>query len=126
LTARRSSVFLTPARPALLAPDHATAVRVNRELTGDGVSIQAFGLRARILEVDQLVRGTRRRVVEVHPEVSFTHLAGTHLQDSKATWAGTARRRDLLRGAGIALPRDLGPAGRAAGVDDILDAAIVA
>jgi predicted RNase H-like nuclease len=123
---RRSSVFLTPTRPALLAADHASAVRLNRRLTGDGVSIQAFGLRTRILEVDQLVRRTRRRVVEVHPEVSFTYLADAHLQDSKATWAGVEHRRALLAGAGILLPSDLGSAGRAAGVDDVLDAAVAA
>src|SRR5262245_7265234 len=32
----RSSVFMTPVREAVLAPDHASAVRVNRRLAGEG------------------------------------------------------------------------------------------
>ena len=52
---RRSSVFLTPVRAALHAPTHAEAVEVNRAATGKGVSIQAYGLRAKILEVDAWV-----------------------------------------------------------------------
>jgi predicted RNase H-like nuclease len=42
---RRSSVFLTPVRAALLAPDHASATAISREATGTGVSAQAFALR---------------------------------------------------------------------------------
>src|SRR5688500_16722963 len=38
----RSSVFLTPVRPALAATSHAEAVAINRELAGEGISIQAF------------------------------------------------------------------------------------
>ena len=62
--------------------------------------------------------------IEVHPEVSFTQLAGEPLPRKK-TWAGAARRRELLEKEGIVLPGDLGPAGEAA-VDDILDAAVAA
>jgi predicted RNase H-like nuclease len=123
---RRSSVFLTPVRPALLATDHATAARLNRQIVGEGISIQAFSLRTKILDVDRFVGYGSHHVVEVHPEVSFTHLAGGHLPDSKTTWAGTEHRRALLRDAGIVLPGDLGPAGRTAGVDDVLDAAVAA
>ena len=39
------SVFMTPVRQALLAADHATASAVNRQLTGKGISVQAFALK---------------------------------------------------------------------------------
>jgi predicted RNase H-like nuclease len=94
---RRSSVFLTPVRRALTAGDHAAAVRVNRELAGAGVSVQAFGLRSRILEVEGWLRTSGRAVVEVHPEVCFAALAGAPMSTRKATWAGAEERRALLR-----------------------------
>ena len=123
---RASAVFRTPVRRALEAVDHATAVRVNRELAGEGVSIQAYSLREKILDVDAWVRKRDRRVVEVHPEVSFAAMAGAPLPDGKNTWAGVERRRALLAGAGIILRGELGAAGRAARVDDVLDAAAAA
>ncbi len=123
---RRSSVFTTPVRPAVDAGDYAATVRVSRELTGGGISVQAFSLMTRIREVDTWVRECTQRVVEVHPEVSFAWMAGATLLDSKHTWAGVERRRGLLNEAGIKLATDLGDAGRAAGVDDVLDAAAAA
>ena len=123
---RRSSVFMTPARSALRAADHAAAVRVSQQLTGDGISIQAFSLRTKMLEVDAWVSTAGRHVVEVHPEVSFARMAGAALRDGKTTWAGVERRRALLAAQGVALAGDLGDAGRAARVDDVLDAAAAA
>ncbi|HZM74491.1 MAG TPA: DUF429 domain-containing protein [Candidatus Limnocylindrales bacterium] len=123
---RRSSVFLTPVRAALRAADYPTALAMHRDLTGSGCSVQAFGLRRKILEVDAWVRGCGRRVVEVHPELSFARMAGTPLAERKATWAGAEHRRSLLAREGIGLSPDLGRAGRLAGVDDVLDAAAAA
>ncbi len=65
-------------------------------------------------------------MVEAHPELSFRQMAGAPLTDSKKTWAGMSRRRELLAEQGIDLPADLGEAGRQVAVDDILDAAAVA
>ena len=106
--------------------DYAVAAAVNLKLAGEGISRQAHGLRAKILQVDQWVQETPLRAVEIHPEVSFACLAGVPLEASKSTWAGAARRRQLLAGAGIVLREDLGPAAEKAGVDDILDAAVAA
>jgi predicted RNase H-like nuclease len=121
----RSSVFMTPVRDALTAPDHPTAVKVNRELAGVGVSIQAYGLRHRILEVEAWAAATRHTVLEVHPEVCFATMAGRPLTTRKSTWAGVEERRDLLSSAGIDLQGLHGDTG-SAGVDDVLDAAAVA
>lgn len=123
---RRSSVFMTPVRAALEAGSHAAAVQLNRELAGEGVSSQAYGLRSKIFEVDSWVRHARRRVVEVHPEVSFAELGGGPPPDGKRTWAGAHHRRRLLAAAGIDLADDVGQAGRHAAVDDVLDAGAAA
>jgi predicted RNase H-like nuclease len=122
----RSSVFMTPVRAALMAHDHATAVVINRQITGEGISIQAFGLKTKLLEVEAWVMRTRHRVIEVHPEVSFARLAGRPLTVRKSTWAGMHHRRKLLLEAGIQLENDFGMAGATAGVDDVLDAAVAA
>ncbi|MFI5706242.1 DUF429 domain-containing protein [Kribbella sp. NPDC051620] len=121
-----SSVFTTPVRAALQAPTHSEAVLINRELTGQGLSIQAYGLRAKLFEVDEWLTHATTRVVEVHPEVSFAYLAGAPLTVRKSTWSGAERRRALLADAGIPLSGDLGLAGHAVGVDDVLDAGAAA
>ncbi len=116
---------MTPVRDALLAPDHAAAVKINRDKAGEGISAQAYALRDRILSVDAWVRTTSRVVKEVHPEVSFAHLAGQPLHTRKKTWDGAEQRRQLLAAADIDLTGfDVGHGGVA--VDDVLDAAVVA
>ena len=125
---RWQSVFLTPVRSALETGDYALAVAENRRCGGGGVSRQAFGLSAKIGQVDRWLRTLPAdlRVVEVHPELSFGAMAGAPLPERKSTWAGVVRRRQLLADHGIVLPDDLGEPGRTAGPDDVLDAAAVA
>jgi predicted RNase H-like nuclease len=122
---RQSSVFLTPVRATLGIRQHSRANVVNHEHTGQGMSIQAFSLLPRIEEVDDWLPKAPCRVVEVHPEVSFTQLAGEPLAP-KRTWSGAEHRRRLLSEAGITLAGPLGPVGRVAAVDDVLDAAVAA
>jgi predicted RNase H-like nuclease len=123
---RWPSIFITPCRAALLAADYGAAVAENRRLAGEGISRQAFALRAKILDVDGWVRSAPLRVAEAHPELSFAGLAGAPLRSRKSTWAGAAERRALLARAGIVLADDLGPPAEQAGVDDVLDAAVLA
>jgi predicted RNase H-like nuclease len=123
---RWASVFMTPVRAAVLAPSFDAALAQNRLHAGEGVSRQAFALGPKILEVDQWVREEGRRVVEVHPELSFAGLAGAPLPFGKNTWAGSALRRRVLGEAGVILPDDLGGAGDRCRVDDVLDAAAAA
>ncbi len=120
------AVFMTPTRSALEALDHAAASAVNKGLTGRGISAQAFALKPKLFQVNDWVAGSGRRVVEIHPEVSFAQLAGEPLRVRKSTWAGVERRRQLLAGAGIVLAGELGLAGIKAGVDDVLDAGVAA
>jgi predicted RNase H-like nuclease len=123
---RRASVFLTPVRAALQADTYAEALAVSRALTGRGISSQAFRLRDKILQVDSWRERAPCLVVEAHPELSFAAMAGTPLPDSKSTWAGAVRRRQLLAANGIDLAGCLGLSGQRIGVDDVLDAAAVA
>jgi predicted RNase H-like nuclease len=122
----RSSVFVTPVREALRAENHATAVATNRRIAGEGISIQAFGLKAKLFEIEAWALRSQYRVIEVHPEVSFATLAGQSLTARKSTWAGMHQRLALLDSAGIRLRDDFGSAGAACGVDDMLDAAVSA
>ncbi len=124
---RASSVFTTPVRTAIECDEYAAAAAENRRRAGKGLSRQAYGLRAKLLQVDHWVRRQNGlRVVEVHPEVSFVAMADGPLSASKATWAGVGERRALLAASGITLADQLGGAGAKAGVDDVLDAAAAA
>ncbi len=119
--ARRSSVFAAPPRAVLAAPTYREARAVAEASWVQGVSAQAYRLGPAILEVAAL---GDRRLVEVHPEVSFRVLAGRPLDQPKKTWNGQMQRRSLLAAAGIELPDEL--AVGAAAPDDVLDAAVVA
>jgi len=122
---RRASIFRTPVRAALTAPDHATGVAVSRAASGGGFSIQAWGLREKVLEVDALVAAGEARLSEVHPEVSFARLAGRPAMSAKKTWAGQRERLALLAAAGLDLDRLVGDVGLAA-PDDVVDAGVCA
>ena len=124
--ARWASVFVTPVRSALATGDYQRALAINRELTGGGISRQAFNLREKILQVDRWYSERPCPVVEAHPELCFGAIAGTPLTDSKSTWAGAVTRRRLLGAAGVGVSGDLGLTGHRVGVDDVLDAAAVA
>jgi predicted RNase H-like nuclease len=62
--ARWPSVFKTPVREALLAPDHVAAIAINRRLAGAGVTAQAFGSGAAVDDVldAAIAAWTARRV----------------------------------------------------------------
>jgi predicted RNase H-like nuclease len=126
---RGSCVFAIPPRPVWEQPAYANANQSCRELTGRGMSIQAWGLRVKLLEADAFRRAAlpplckAPPLYEVHPELSFAALGGgTPLADSKHTRAGLTIRRALLAQAGIVVP----PRVPGAAEDDLLDAAAVA
>lgn len=122
---RRSSVFHTPVREALLAPTHAEATAASVRLTGKGISRQAYALRGSIFDAEAFLDVATCPVVEAHPEVSFAVLLGRPAPASKKSWAGVHQRLAALGHAGVRLD-DLGAVGAQAGADDVLDAAAVA
>lgn len=124
LRGKASSVFTTLTRAAYAEPTRDAADPVNRALTGQGVGAQAFGLRAKILEVDAWVRSRPTlTVVEAHPELSFAVMAGAPVAAGK-TDEGRAARLAALAAAGLGSPSVLSGSGYAA--DDVLDACAAA
>jgi predicted RNase H-like nuclease len=126
LGARRNSVFFTPVRAALEAPNHATATKLSLELTGSGISQQSYALRMKIFEVERWLPVAPCGVWEVHPEVPFTFLIGSPASASKKTWLGMIERRQALLEAGIDLDHVSDDASAQAAVDDMLDAGVAA
>jgi len=119
---RRSSVFAIPPREVWAQTSYQAANQRCRELTGQGFSIQAWGLRAKLLEANQYRDTCGHPLYEVHPELAFGALAGAPLAASKHTGAGRDLRRGLLARAGIEIPGGY----PATLLGDILDAAAVA
>jgi predicted RNase H-like nuclease len=119
---RRSSVFAIPPRAVWAETSYAVANQRCRELTGQGFSAQAWGLRAKLLEANQYRQTCEHPLYEVHPELAFGAMAGAPLAASKHTGPGRDERRRLLARAGLHIP-DGTPA---ALIGDVLDAAAVA
>jgi predicted RNase H-like nuclease len=112
--ARRSSVFPAPARPLLGARSWSET---------RGISRQTYGILAKVAEVDScLSPAGQHRVVEAHPEVSFTHLVGRPMLHPKRTAAGRGERLAGLCRVfpGLTLARFPGAA-----PDDVLDALVL-
>jgi predicted RNase H-like nuclease len=125
LGVRSPTLFLTPPRAALAEDTHARATARCRELTGNGFSIQAWGLKAKLLEANSLYDSGRYPLREVHPEVSFIRMGLRAVDGSKKTWRGQRGRLRVLRASGIELPDEVGRAGTVP-TDDLLDAAAAA
>jgi len=119
---RRSSVFAIPPRAVWAQAGYQAANQFCRELTGQGFSVQAWGLRAKLLEANQYRDACGHPLYEVHPELAFAAMAGAPLAASKHTGPGRDLRCGLLAGAGIEIP----PRTPASLVGDVLDAAAVA
>ena len=110
---RKSSVFPTPSRAAVEHTTHPEASAANREAVGVGLSVQAFHLVPKILDVDRYVaRDPPVPVVEAHPEVTFAEIDPACVVPSKTTRDGTrgSSRRTQRRRA-----RATGPPARARG-----------
>jgi len=114
---RRSSVFAIPPRQVWSCGSYQEANRLCRQLTAQGLSAQAWGLRVKLLEANE--HRSRLKLLEVHPELSFTAMAGAPLPVSKHVPAGRELRLSLLESAGISLPAG-------ARDTDTIDAAAVA
>ena len=100
---RKKSVFHSPAHCTLKARDNKEAYNCNRR-TGHELSPLALGLLPKIREVrrasspDTYVDVARPRLAEVHPEVSFSELAGEPVPFSKKHQPGVAERLMALSG----------------------------
>lgn len=122
--AQASAVFTTPVRDAVYAISYGEANTFNRETIGSGVSRQAYELRRQIMEIDAWLRQDLPfTVVEVHPEASFTALAGAPLDSRRRSSEGAKERRDVLATAGVYVP---GTAPHGVATDEVIDACAAA
>jgi predicted RNase H-like nuclease len=121
-------VFPAPLRRVLAARSWEEACAIRAGIEGRRMSKQAWGIVAKVREVDRALaqrRELRERVFEVHPEVSFSAWARAPLRHAKRTRAGRGERRALVDahfglGAFDAV-RAVHARGRV-GADDLLDA----
>jgi predicted RNase H-like nuclease len=125
---RACCVFTPPVRRALGAGAYAAALALNRASSPArlGISIECFGLFARLRDVDAALArrpALIRRVSEVHPELAFRAMAGAPAGlPPKRSADGRARRLALLerRFAGVRETARRPP--RGAGAEDVIDA----
>jgi predicted RNase H-like nuclease len=125
---RGSSVFPAPCRAALRAQTHAEASSINRQMTGKGLSQQAWGIIPKIRQVDDaMTAACQQWVSEVHPEVCFWALNNkTPMPHNKRSLEGIAERTTLLRTVFRTIEHDLLNRPSRVGRDDLLDAAVAA
>lgn len=132
---RTSSVFNTPIRELLTAPNYASANNLSKQLIDKGISQQSFNIMDKIREVDDLLQGSskaRKMVREVHPEVCFWSIAGgSAMEHAKKTEDGFNERLEHIQrylpnaGRAIFAAIDHYPRSSVA-KDDILDAVVAA
>ena len=95
-----AAVFPSPVRQALSATSFEEANRINREVSGKGLTRQTYAIMPKIKQVDKLLQEdekAKRIVREVHPEICFWGLAGGNaMKHSKKTSAGFRERLTLV------------------------------
>jgi predicted RNase H-like nuclease len=99
---RKSSVFPAPRRPMLAFERWQDANAWGKRQDGIGLTVYAWGLIAKIRELDAaLGPADQARVRESHPELAFNRMSGGTPLPPKRTPAGRAARRQLLEAEGF-------------------------
>jgi predicted RNase H-like nuclease len=100
LKSRRNSVFMVPCRQAISASTHKEANTINKQVTGNGLSIQTWSILLKIREVDDFLSQSteaRKRIKEIHPELCFWALNDkTPMKFKKKDVRGFEERLKLL------------------------------
>lgn len=123
LQTRRSSVFDAPIRPMLSAADYEHASRIRFDTEGKKCSRQTYGILPLVRELDTVITPElQERVVEGHPEVSLTAIAGGSMNNKKNEPAGQAERISYLIKPFPDLLQSMVKFGRPGAISDILDA----
>lgn len=140
---RHASVFLTPTRAAVFAPDIETA-KARQEPADFGVQNQVWAIVPRIRELDVFLREfaaelREDQILEAHPELCFAGLnGGAPIEASKGTDEGKEARLAVLESVDPALVTTFeaavetfttpsyAPTIAASKTDDILDALALA
>jgi predicted RNase H-like nuclease len=96
---RGTSVFPAPIRPALSASTYLDANAASIAVQKKGISQQAWAIYPKIREVDEALQADadlRGRVIEVHPELTFSTWSGAPILPAKKTPIGHTIRRTLI------------------------------
>jgi predicted RNase H-like nuclease len=125
---RRNSVFSPPCRAALYACNYQQGCSVNRQVLGKKLTLQAWGIAAKIRQVDDAITpDCQQWAFEVHPEVCFWALAAKHpMMHRKKIEDGVNERLALLRPVFPDIERHLQNRPSGVAKDDLLDAAAAA
>ncbi len=95
----RSSVFTIPCKQAVYAANYKEASKINKEVLGKGISIQAWNICAKIKELDIFLEEhtqLKNIMKEAHPELSFQRINGNPLNHKKKTAEGKVERMLIL------------------------------
>ena len=97
---RSASIFPVPCRSAVYASDYSDANKINRNLTGKGLSKQTWNITGKIREVDSLLienNEAKKIFIESHPEICFAALAnGNPMKYYKKNESGIKERLSIL------------------------------
>jgi len=124
---RSASVFPAPIRRVLVAGDQVEASAVRRSIEGKGMTVQAWGIVPKVIEVDEALRadaGLRAVTREVHPELCFAGMnGGRPMVHSKKKTEGRAERVAVLREHfGDVIDNAIASKPKGCQYDDLLDA----
>ncbi|MGB2625550.1 MAG: DUF429 domain-containing protein [Candidatus Acidiferrum sp.] len=120
-----SALFYAPPREALSAETPQDFQRLHRLARGVGAGLPVWGFLKKVREANAVMTAElQKRIVEFHPELTWFRLAGESLE-TKHSPEGIADRKKVLRKFVPELERVLrwkDFLGRAAALDDLLDA----
>jgi predicted RNase H-like nuclease len=128
LGATSNRLFFAPPRSTLRAATAEEFQQLHREATGKGAGLPVWSLVEKLRQVDQaMTPSLQDRVMEFHPELAWQHLNGGTPLISKHQPEGLTQRQALLRPHAPELDQLTvwkQRLGRAAGLDDLLDALV--
>ncbi len=120
-----SALFYAPPRETLLAETPVEFQKLHRKARGSGAGLPVWGFLPKVIEANRVMTAAlQKRIVEFHPELTWFRLAGENLE-TKHSQQGIAERKRVLRKFVPELERILrwkDFLGRAAALDDLLDA----
>ena len=123
---RRHSIFAPPCKKASSQKNYESANRINKEITGHGLSKQTWMINEKIKETQRIIdKGFELN--EGHPECSFREIKGDLLRFGKSSLIGFFERLNLVNNLGFiptSLTKQLSSKIKAK-PDDLLDSIIL-
>jgi predicted RNase H-like nuclease len=122
-----AALFYAPPKETLPADTPEEFQRLHRKARGVGAGLPVWGFLPKVIDANRaMTPDLQKRIVEFHPELTWFRIAGASLE-SKHTMEGIVERKTLLHKFVPGLERVLrwkDHLGRAATIDDLLDALV--